>query len=404
MEDFVVYFDPALLRADGTRAEVPITNADLPVEYEYSDDENDDEATFISTSSLSGRENDNKPSPKANSSRAPVLPLSPQRKLIIDEFESPSTSSDNDAYISFKRPITPSRTPPKDQALSTIEDEVHLSPETVSSEKSSSVLQNFTSSLWSTTAAPDKDITNTKAATSLYSEAKVEKIKLQDELQKGNVQFTIEKCLMEDWLYKLGSGKDIFRSKSWKARWCRLVLANVEHEEYQDIPVPLLLLSWHSSVSKPSTILVLEQKHVTALNAAPLANGQILGQCNDSDPTYQYRFEIACNEKKDEKIDEDSSGSGDVRTFAIKTSDARDDWVYELNDVIFHYDAERKERQKRILTSKNYLPLPPTIPRRFSSSNISKISDSQKPFGVNDESRNIDTRQESLLEGLDLVQ
>lgn len=108
--------------------------------------------------------------------------------------------------------------------------------------------------------------------------------------------------------------------------------------------------------------------------------------------------------KKDEKIHEDSSGSSDVRTFAIKTSDARDDWVYELNDVIFHYDAERKERQKRILTSKNYLPLPPTIPRRFSSSKISKISDSQKPFGVNDDSRNIDTRQESLLEGLDLVQ
>ncbi|GFH48408.1 hypothetical protein CTEN210_04884 [Chaetoceros tenuissimus] len=400
MEDFVVYFDPALLRADGTRAEVPITNADLPLEYEYSDDENDDEATFISNSSLSVAEDDIKTSPKATSGRAPVLPLSPQRKLIIDEFESPSTSSENDAYISFKRPITPSRTPPKNPPLSTIEDEANFSPETASSEKSSSLLQTFTSSLWSTTAAPDKDSTNTKAATNLHSEAKVEKIKLQDELQKGNIQFTIEKCLMEDWLYKLGSGKDMFRSKSWKARWCRLVLANVEHEEYQDIPVPLLLVSWHSSVSKPSTILVLEQKNASAVNAAPLVNGQILGQCNDSDPTYQYRFDIAFNEKVDE---DDSSGSSDVRTFAVKTSEQRDDWVYELNDVIFHYDAKREERQKRILTSKNYLPLPPTIPRRFSSSNIHKISDSKKPFGIN-EGRNIGLRQESLLEGLDLVQ
>ena len=34
---------------------------------------------------------------------------------------------------------------------------------------------------------------------------------------------------------------------------------------------------------------------------------------------------------------------------------ACDDWVYELNDVIFHYDVKRKERQKRILTSKTYL-------------------------------------------------
>lgn len=38
-------------------------------------------------------------------------------------------------------------------------------------------------------------------------------------------QYTVVKCLMESWLHKKGSGKDIFGSTSWKPRWCQLVVS-----------------------------------------------------------------------------------------------------------------------------------------------------------------------------------
>ena len=40
-------------------------------------------------------------------------------------------------------------------------------------------------------------------------------------------EYTVTRCIMETWVYKKGSGNDMFGSKAWKPRWCQLVVSTL---------------------------------------------------------------------------------------------------------------------------------------------------------------------------------
>ncbi len=48
---------------------------------------------------------------------------------------------------------------------------------------------------------------------------------LSDENETKMIEYEIMKIVLEGWLYKRGTGNDIFGSTSWKARWCSLIVS-----------------------------------------------------------------------------------------------------------------------------------------------------------------------------------
>ena len=209
--------------------------------------------------------------------------------------------------------------------------------------------------------------------------------------------YTIIKCLMETWLYKKGSGQDVFGSTHWKPRWCQLVLANINVNVNAKlsattipIPVPLLLVSWHFSL-KPSTVIVLKDKITIAVNvndnlsntiagntysspsgtATANGNSQLAWEQDAHAASLPFRFDIVqCqnqhsspfngtgsnNGTEDSNSDSDSSHNN-TRTFALKDLDERDGWVYELNEAICRFEREYKillRQQMRDISSSSY--------------------------------------------------
>jgi len=198
--------------------------------------------------------------------------------------------------------------------------------------------------------------------------------------------YTVIKCLMETWLYKKGSGKDVFGSTYWKPRWCQLVLANInvnvnaKHSSAVGggggtntipIPVPLLLVSWHFSL-KASTVIVLRDKITIAVNAndnlsttiagnacgspSGTANGNGKVNCDSAREqdahaaSLPFRFDIVqCQNQHSGPFNGSNNGTEDsdsshnsTRTFALKDLDERDGWVYELNEAICRFEKEYK--------------------------------------------------------------
>lgn len=174
-------------------------------------------------------------------------------------------------------------------------------------------------------------------------------------------QYTVTKCLKESWLHKKGSGNDVFGSKSWKARWCQLVLAEIPGYHGQ---VPLLLASWHSSLPKPSTIIVLEEKIAIPVDALHPNN-------DGKDAEFTYKFDIVS------EIHQGGLVSSCTRTFSAVNIDVRDDWVQNINDSICNYGRFKKSLALKNVTSS----LPPMSPR----------------------SKSYRSTDKSDLEGLDLV-
>lgn len=141
--------------------------------------------------------------------------------------------------------------------------------------------------------------------------------------------------------------------------------------------VPLLLASWHSSMPKPSTIIVLDQKIAIAIDA--LEDGGVSSffaqdTAGKQETEQCYRFDIASDHASSNCNDDPKSLA--TRTFSAANADLRNDWVQRMNDTISTYARFKKSIALKNVTSK----LPPISPRTKTSS-----------------------REYSHLEGLDLV-
>jgi hypothetical protein len=59
----------------------------------------------------------------------------------------------------------------------------------------------------------------------------------------GEVEYNPTRIIVEGWVHKKGTGNDIFGSRSWKARYCRLVVSD-NLSIYSDIHHRLIFLSY----------------------------------------------------------------------------------------------------------------------------------------------------------------
>jgi len=414
----IILFDPSCL--DEEERNHQKKNKEMDLDYEYSDDE----------ASLELNRNTRR---TTNMNVNTIVPLSPTRMLLIDELDSASknksttttlkksssmslspqhrsrsnTTSHSNNINRIKRQQQPpmnvpcpcckayvhcQRQPQKDKNLLAYNPDRDSSNANASTNSLTSLVQSIFS--YSSTENDDQHSNlnaNAHNATALeeaqrYSPKQLRHTEINTSttlrVPEQPVEYTILKCLKETWLYKKGSGKDVFGSTHWKPRWCQLVLANVNVKHSAGgggtrntipIPVPLLLVSWHFSL-KPSTVIVLRDKITIAVNAndnlsttiagntcgspSGTANANANANCHSTREqdahaaSLPFRFDIVqCQNQHTGPFNGSPNGTEDsysnsnhtvTRTFALKDLDERDGWVYELNEAICRFEKEKK--------------------------------------------------------------
>mmetsp|Transcript_4602 Transcript_4602/g.6751 ORF Transcript_4602/g.6751 Transcript_4602/m.6751 type:complete len:457 (+) Transcript_4602:56-1426(+) len=211
------------------------------------------------------------------------------------------------------------------------------------------VLSSFVDSLWCTHSGDENDVIATTGDENDPSIVKT-------------LDYTIKACIVEGWLYKKGTGNDIFRSTFWKPRWCRLVLANIPGKCQH---VPLLLVSWHVSVN-PSNIIILESSVAISVDYDDVSGSDATTADN------VHCFDIV---SRRDSIDDTTvcrpvgtapapkkllSNGKLTRTFSVPSVEERDDWVLKINQAIGNYDKSRR----MAIRQKEERLLPPTSPVR----------------------------------------
>jgi len=134
------------------------------------------------------------------------------------------------------------------------------------------------------------------------------------------MNYNVKSVVVEGWLHKKGTGNDWLGSRSWKPRWVRLVTA--ESKGF-DCVVPLLQIFWHYSAPMASSVIVLHQTVVLAVDA------------EDKDQWNAHRFEIR------KVVSPDTSGTFVARSFSCPRQE-RDMWVYAISKALLAYEKERK--------------------------------------------------------------
>ena len=148
------------------------------------------------------------------------------------------------------------------------------------------------------------------------------------------ISYLIKRVLVEGLLYKKGSGSDWMKSRSWKARWTRLVLGWVEG--YGDILVPLLCISWFPQSKSISTVIVLDSTVLLSLDQL--------------EKDHRHRFEIRHATSKE------NSTLPESRTFAAPTQKARDSWVFAISEALLSYSKEKAKSRKKFPRMTSFRP------------------------------------------------
>lgn len=373
-------------------------------EYEYSDDD----------ISLSSNKNDNDDDDDDDSSRATscmipldsttnnnknkkissTVPLSPNRVLLIDELDTGGRSSAAVYYNKKKNRCSSITTNRNTAAGGKASSSCSISKATAAGRGNvcfpcpcckAYVCQTQPQKdnlLASNPEAANDNHTSSNSLTSLVQSIFSSESKLEPELESSAkavnkealsssssiVEYTVTHTFMETWLYKKGSGRDVFGSTHWKPRWCQLVLATVPNYL---MPVPLLLVSWHFSLPKPSTVILLHNKMAIAVNADTVTQS-----IEEEEENFPYRFDIVqCHstENKNQSM---------ARIFAMKNIHERDEWVYELNEAICQFEKKNKTvmRIEQMEKSKEKIgrgvvgSLPPTVPKARLERDVSAAS------------------------------
>lgn len=189
---------------------------------------------------------------------------------------------------------------------------------------------------------------NSRGISLLAESTDEDDIQLEEDMRTGvlgeGVRYRISRVLVEGLLHKKGSGYDLLRSRSWKARWARLALGHVEG--YGHVAVPLLCIAWYPSSTVSSTVIVLDSTVVLSVDAV-----------NKENP---YRFEIRHASSRE------NSSLPYTRTFSAPTNKARDAWVYAMSQALLTYEKEiAKARTRRAQNNVNKRQLPSPFRQGF---------------------------------------
>eukprot|EP00545_Synedropsis_sp_CCMP1620_P013862 CAMPEP_0119028886 /NCGR_PEP_ID=MMETSP1176-20130426/39742_1 /TAXON_ID=265551 /ORGANISM="Synedropsis recta cf, Strain CCMP1620" /LENGTH=342 /DNA_ID=CAMNT_0006985131 /DNA_START=53 /DNA_END=1084 /DNA_ORIENTATION=- len=135
----------------------------------------------------------------------------------------------------------------------------------------------------------------------------------------SGVEYKPKRVLAEGIIHKKGTGKDWFGSRSWKPRYCRLVLAKVQGFA---VEVPLLLVYWFHLSEVPSTVISLDSTVIVPLD-----------QPEKDHALHCFSIIYAKDEEKA------------TRTFSVAQK-GRDAWVSTINQALYNYEKEKSKVQK----------------------------------------------------------
>lgn len=170
----------------------------------------------------------------------------------------------------------------------------------------------------------------------------------------GSFDYQVATSILEGWLYKKGSGNDFFGSKSWKPRWCNLVLGSIASHKEQ---IPMLLVSWHPSMPA-STIYILHSRIAIAINRK---------QDDSEDSEELFCFDIVAPYANTRSREDRDNIQNLSRSFSGSQNE-RNRWVQQINETVKDY--ERKVSKARRENSS----LPPTVPSRSNDISLAPLN------------------------------
>ena len=168
---------------------------------------------------------------------------------------------------------------------------------------------------------------------------------LPGSLDPTDTAYTVQSILVQGWVHKKGTGKDIFGSRGWKSRWATLCTATVPGYE---VDVPLLIISWFPHSDTPSNVLILDPSRTVVMPVDRYPTEEKVVQWNT------FTFEIVHGRS--------GGGDGDdattTRVFSVPEQE-RSEWVCAIQQSLREYE-QRFQRKSR---SSPDLLRPPLSPR-----------------------------------------
>ena len=167
---------------------------------------------------------------------------------------------------------------------------------------------------------------------------------LPGSLDPTDTAYTVQSILVQGWVHKKGTGKDIFGSRGWKSRWATLCTATVPGYE---VDVPLLIISWFPHSETPSNVLILDPSRTVVMPVDRYPTEEKVVQWNT------FTFEIVHSRT--------SSSGGDMtttRVFSVPEQE-RSEWVCAIQQSLREYEQRLQRKSK----AKPDLLRPPLSPR-----------------------------------------
>ena len=172
----------------------------------------------------------------------------------------------------------------------------------------------------------------------------------------STVDYAVTSILVQGWVHKKGTGKDIFGSRAWKSRWATLATAAVAGYA---VDVPVLLIHWFPTSETPSNALVLDPARTVVMPIDRYPDEEKVVQWNT------FTFEIVHSKQSDGG---DGSDGDVTRIFSVPEKE-RSEWVLAINQSLRDYEqrlnkCKKQEGIKKVRSDPSGLLLrPPLSPR-----------------------------------------
>mmetsp|Transcript_39150 Transcript_39150/g.80193 ORF Transcript_39150/g.80193 Transcript_39150/m.80193 type:complete len:328 (-) Transcript_39150:956-1939(-) len=175
----------------------------------------------------------------------------------------------------------------------------------------------------------------------------------------STVDYTVTSILVQGWVHKKGTGRDIFGSRAWKSRWATLATASVPGYA---VDVPVLLIHWFPTSETPSNVLVLDPARTVVMPIDRYPDEEKVVQWNT------FTFEIVHSKQSDGGGGVGGDDGDVTRIFSVPEKE-RSEWVLAINQSLRDYEqrlkkSKKQEEIKKVRSDPSGLLLrPPLSPR-----------------------------------------
>jgi len=152
-------------------------------------------------------------------------------------------------------------------------------------------------------------------------------------VQGDKVQhYTITETIVQGWLYKKGSGNDIWGRRWWKPRWVTLALAV---HTGQTVPMPLIISHHAPGVPFPAHVMELNQSTVIMAIERTTNTSKVDADGEDIEEWNRHCFQIV-----------NSGNPNETRIFTAPLQE-RNEWAFVINKELYSMEERLKKARAR---------------------------------------------------------